>query len=292
MARGSPRAEPLASRSSSHRVCSARASRACGSTAARSASPPLTSAARRVSSPVSSRSVPANWVSAVSMWTSGMAPSTDRAAASDSGSMASRRRGAAQPVRQGREVAGEQVVDRPAGVGDHGIPLVLPQFVDHEPNAGELVRQDLRVHLVLRGQAIGVDARQFGQPVTGPAAGLLVVRGGAHREPAVVTVIADAGGPLRLAFQQAVEGRRGVAGEGAVHVVCHAPNLRLPPRPIGARPPVPGTAARQDEHRPDFAHRWHCRPRAVSAERAAPSRVHFIIPSLNLRSASACVAAS
>ena len=48
------------------------------------------SLAARLSSPVSSRSVPANWASAVSMWISGMGPSTDRAAASDSGSMASR----------------------------------------------------------------------------------------------------------------------------------------------------------------------------------------------------------
>ena len=149
---------------------------------------------------------------------------------------------AAQPVRQGREVAGEQVVDRPAGVGGHRIPLVLTQLVDHEPKPGELVRQDLRVHLVLRGKAISVDGRQPGQPVTGPAAGLLVVCGGAHREPVVVTVIADGGGPLRLAFQQTVERRRGVGGKGAVHIVCHAPNLRLPPhhglqhRQAAARP--------------------------------------------------------
>ena len=36
------------------------------------------------------------------------------------------------PDRLRGEVAGEQVVDRPAGVGDHGIPLVLAQLVDHE----------------------------------------------------------------------------------------------------------------------------------------------------------------
>ena len=67
------------------------ASSAPGSTASRSRAAPGTSLAARLRSAVSSRSVPANWVSAVSMWISGMGPSTDRAAASDSGSMASRR---------------------------------------------------------------------------------------------------------------------------------------------------------------------------------------------------------
>jgi hypothetical protein len=102
---------------------------------------------------------------------------------------------------------------------------MLTQFANDEPQPGELVRQDLRVHPVLRGQATGVDARQPGEPLPGPAAGLLVVRGRPHGQPVVMTVVAHAGGPLRLAFQQAVQGRGGITGESAVGVVCHPPNL-------------------------------------------------------------------
>ena len=72
-------------------MCSPTAAAATGTAALSSRSAPFAPWASVASSPVMRRCVPANWVSAVSIWTSGMAPSTDRAAASDSGSMTSRR---------------------------------------------------------------------------------------------------------------------------------------------------------------------------------------------------------
>ena len=125
---------------------------------------------------------------------------------------------AGQPDRQRCEIPGQQQVDRPPGVGQHRVPLVLAQLGGGEQDPLQLSEQDLRVHPVLRGQLAQVDGHSLGEPVRAPAGQLVVVPGRADGEPVVVAVLAEQGGQFRPALQQAVHGGPGQRGERGVSI--------------------------------------------------------------------------
>ncbi|MNN04323.1 hypothetical protein D3C81_1170450 [compost metagenome] len=128
------------------------------------------------------------------------------------------RGGRLQALRQRRELARHQAVDRAAGnaVVQLRVPLAGLHHLGIPDFRLQLVAQDRGIHLVLAAQLGHVDLVQFAQQALVGVDGLLLAGRAQVVDLAVIAVVADLGGADRGQLHPGIQGTLGQVGEGGV----------------------------------------------------------------------------